>query len=441
MRTAEPTPLIVLDDDPTGTQEVRGVPVLLEWSPQDIRAAGARGAAAIHLLTNSRALTGERARELVADAAAAAREAFPDARIVLRGDSTLRAHLLEEYLGLCAGAHEDRRPPLLLVPALPAAGRVTIDGVQMIERDGARTPLHATEYAEDPSFAYGDAHLLQWAQDRSDGHFPRASGRTVPLAVLRGRGPAVVEEALVELARAGRPAACAPDAQSVDDLHIIAEGLRRAQRAGAQVAVRCAPTFAGVLAGTRSEHFAPFPAAPAGALVVCGSYVPTTTRQLAALVDAHPGTLVEADVLALASEEPATVDAETGRLAGEVAALLAERRLAVLTTPRERPEGTRTLHSGERIAVNLARAVREVRPVPSVVIAKGGITSAVTARVGLGCRVAQTVGPVVAGVALWHAEQPEATGEPIPYLVVPGNVGDDRLLADLVDGVLTAPAG
>ncbi len=426
------TPLIVLDDDPTGTQAVTQVPVLLDWAPEDLRAAGEGGAASIHLLTNSRALEHGRAREIVSEAVEAARSVFPEARVLLRGDSTLRAHLLDEYLGTCASAHEDRRPPILLVPALPAAGRITIDGVHLIERDGARTPLHETEYAEDPSFAYTDANLLQWAQDRSDGLFPRESGRTIPLRVLREQGPASVSDALQELAEAATPAACVPDAETVGDLELIAEGLRMAWDAGTEVVVRGAPTFAGVLAGTLSVEPAPMPPAPRGVMVVCGSYVPTTGRQLAALADSYPKTMVEADVLALA--DPERADAEIDRLADAVAELLGHGRLAVLTTPRERPESTRNLASGERIAVNLATVVRRVSPSPSVVVAKGGITSAVTARVGLDGRIAQTVGPVVPGVALWHVQR--SGGGEVPYLVVPGNVGDDDLLVTIVDGIL-----
>ena len=62
-------------------------------------------------------------------------------------------------------------------------------------------------------------------------------------------------------------------------------------------------------------------------------------------------------------------------------------------------------------------------------VAKGGITSCVTLRDGLGVGAAEVVGPVLPGVSLWRA------GE-LDYLVVPGNVGDDRLLADIVALVL-----
>jgi uncharacterized protein YgbK (DUF1537 family) len=410
--TAEGTPLVVLDDDPTGTQAVAGVPVLLEWSPELVREA-ARGARALHLLTNSRAYPPERARAIVRDAAATAVAALGRPRLALRGDSTLRGHLLEEYLAVCEAAFGARAVPLLLVPALPAAGRVTVGGVHLIERGGRRVPLHETEYARDPAFAYASARLLDWAEERSGGLFRAADGREV--------APDGVAEALKELA--WRRAVCVPDAESIDDLERIAAGLREAEAAGVAVVVRSAPTFVGVLSGALAREPARTPRAQR-LLVVCGSYVPQTTRQLAELARAYPDSLVEVDVLAFASAEP---DSEVERAAREARTRLDRAGLAVVATPRERPEGTRSLESGERIARNLARVVRALDA--DVVLAKGGITSAVTARVGLGATSAEVRGPLVDGVALWHVGA-------VPYVVFPGNVGDDRTLLDVVEMIL-----
>ena len=135
------------------------------------------GDRAVHVLTNSRAHSPEEARELIASAAAAARSQHPGARLVLRGDSTLRAHVWEEYDALRAVVAPERAGvPLLLVPALPAAGRVTIGGVHLLERDGERVPLDRTEYARDGALAYSDADLGRWAEERSGGRFVGGRG-------------------------------------------------------------------------------------------------------------------------------------------------------------------------------------------------------------------------------------------------------------------------
>jgi len=427
-------PYVVLDDDPTGVQTLAGIRVLLAWDAERVRAA-LRDRPAVHLITNTRALAPEHVQRAIEQATRAALAAAPDGRVVLRGDSTLRGHLLEEYLGVRDVLGGQAWPVLLLVPALPSAGRVTVGGVQFLERDGVRIPLHATEYAEDGVFAYRSARLLEWAEERSDGLFRASAGIELPLAALRSGGSAAVADALMTLIVTGEPAAFVPDAETDADLELVAAGFDAAVERGGAVMVRCSPAFAGVLAGTTSTASAPLPALGDGVLVACGSYVPQTTRQLSGLLDVHPGSLAEADVVALAARDASF---EIGRLAVESSRRLAEDGLAILATPRERPVQTMSLEAGGRIALNLARVVAEVHPRPSVVVAKGGITAAVTLLHGIGANEAEVCGPVEPGVSRWVACWPD--GDPLDYLVVPGNVGDDDLLARLVGSIMGGSA-
>ena len=138
MASAVRQPFVVLDDDPTGVQTLAGIRVLLSWDADRVRAALA-ARPSVHLITNTRALSATSVRAFVAEAARVALEGAPDATVVLRGDSTLRGHVLEEYLGVRDVVAPSGWPVLLLVPALPSAGRVTIDGVDV--RDVTRASL------------------------------------------------------------------------------------------------------------------------------------------------------------------------------------------------------------------------------------------------------------------------------------------------------------
>ena len=417
-------PVVVLDDDPTGVQTLARVRVLLRWDSGRVREALA-GRRAVHLITNARALPAEKALDVTAEAARIALTGAPDALVILRGDSTLRGHLREEVLALAEVVSPGRLPPLLLVPALPTAGRVTIGGVHMLERDGRRVPLHETEYASDGVFAYADARVLAWAEERTAGLLRAGDGRELHLDELRAGGPALVAAALRQLEQAGRPAALVPDVENVSDLELVARGYQRALEDGVTALVRCAPAFAGALSGATAERLALAPQA-GRALVVCGSYVPTATAQVHALVDAYPGSLVEVDVGALTSSDP---QPEIARAGAAASSLLRAGALAVLATPRRRPAGTETLAAGERISAGLARAAGSVSPRPTCVIVKGGITSCVTLRDGFGATEADVVGPLLPGVSRWRTDD-------LDYVVVPGNVGGERLLADVVERVL-----
>jgi hypothetical protein len=421
---------IVLDDDPTGTQAMAGVSVILDWLAPDAWAAVQPGDRAVHVLTNSRAHDGTTAADLVASAAGSARTRFPDSRVILRGDSTLRAHLWDEYEALApvvAPGHDG--VPLLLVPALPAAGRVTIGGVHLIERDGHRVTLAQTEYARDGTFAYSSAELSRWAQERSAGRFAADDAITIALDRLRASdGAEEVAAAIASAAQRGRPAVVVPDAETEADLITIAHGLRLAESGGTPVVVRCAPAFVAALTQVEAVALAPPPSGGHGVLVLCGSFVPTSTAQIEQLGHAYPGVTVPTYVAALAGDEWC---AEVERVSERARSLIQAGGLAVVVTDRERDLTLVDVASQRRIATALAQVARRVGA--GVVIAKGGITAAVTAREGLGVRAARVIGPIRPGVARWRL----ADGS--DYLVVPGNVGGEDLLVELVSAIGPRP--
>jgi uncharacterized protein YgbK (DUF1537 family) len=252
----------------------------------------------------------------------------------------------------------------------------------------------------------------------------------VHLAQLRSAGGRSIADPLIALAERGSPAVCVPDAETIDDLRLVAEGLRLAQRAGADVVVRSSPAFVGVAAGTLATAPALVPAADCGLLVVCGSWTALSTRQLETLVKAHPRSLVEVDVCRLASK---CSDAEIERAAAEVSKLLALDGFAIAATDRTCAEEVRSFEAGERIAAGLAEVVASLERMPGVVVAKGGITSHVTARVGLRAKRGTVVGPLVEGVALWQLDGERSD---VAYVVFPGNVGRDGTLLEVVDAIL-----
>jgi uncharacterized protein YgbK (DUF1537 family) len=425
-------PLFVIDDDPTGAQGQADVPLLLSWRAGLIEATLRDSPRALHLLTNSRALDADSAYAVVRDAAAAVESASAKARVVMRGDSTLRAHLLPEYAGvrdvLCPGAS----PPLLLVPALPAAGRVTRDGRHWLVRDGQRVPLEETEFARDGDLSYATSRLIDWADERSSGYFAADNGIEVGHEAIRSEhGPEHVRAALVDAARGADPTVVVPDAETVEDLEVIAAGLRVAWMESPQILVRCAPTFASVLSGAGATGLVDLPPVDRGLLVVVGSHVPMSTAQLAAVNAKHGDALIEVDAGTLAGDY---APVEIGAAVDRARANLKSHRLAVVATTRAIAAEALGPEAGMRVARGLAEIVARLRDASDVLLSKGGITSAVNVSDGLGAERAQIVGPVAPGVSLWLAHEPE--GEDRPVIVFPGNVGDEGTLAELVDRLL-----
>src|SRR6478736_6094860 len=96
---SSPAPLLViLDDDPTGTQTCHDITILTVWDVQNLvstfKQVGTGNG--FFILTNSRALHPQQARELMIEICTnlktASQETNLPYEIVLRGDSILRGH-------------------------------------------------------------------------------------------------------------------------------------------------------------------------------------------------------------------------------------------------------------------------------------------------------------------------------------------------------------
>jgi uncharacterized protein YgbK (DUF1537 family) len=431
--------LVVLDDDPTGTQSVADLPVLTRFTAADFEWAFAQHAPAVYVLTNTRSLdpaeAEQRNREVVRNALAAADGSALG--FVSRSDSTLRGHfplepeVIADELARASGARTDA---VVVVPAFPDAGRVTIGGTHYM-RDGAGglTPVAETEFAQDATFGFTRSRLAEYVEEKSGGRYPARDVLVLDLDVIRGGG---VAEAL-DGATGGVPAVA--DIVTENDLRALALGLAEAERRGKTLLYRVGPPFVRGRIGqevraplTAEEAFAGRPPGEGGGLVVIGSHVGLTTRQFDVLRAEHRcARVVELHVEELLDGGAGEIDA----VVGDVVAGLAEGDV-VLHTSRtlvraDTPDGS--LRIARTVSAALVEVVRRTldRHPPRFVVAKGGITSSDVASEGLQIRHAIVRGPMLPGiVSLWEPVGGPAAG--IPYVVFPGNVGDDRSLLDVV---------
>ena len=198
--------LVVLDDDPTGTQTVAGLPVLTRWTGDDLRWAFRQEPAAFFILTNSRALApAEMARvnrEVIAAVAAAARAGGHDFVVASRSDSTLRGHYPAETDVLSAALREctGRAPDgVVIVPAYLEAGLATVDSVHWMQGTDGFIPVGHSEFARDPAFGYTASDLRDYVAEKTGGRWAADQVARVTLADIRVGGPERVTEILAGL--------------------------------------------------------------------------------------------------------------------------------------------------------------------------------------------------------------------------------------------------
>ena len=431
---------IVLDDDPTGTQSVANLPVLTRWEEEDLQWAFEQNAPAIYVMTNSRSLAADDAEKINKDVAEAALKVAAKKGInvsfVSRSDSTLRGHfpLEPEVLADSVEKQNGRVDGVIVVPAFGDAGRITVGGVHYAgsERDGF-IPVGESEFARDATFGYKHSDLAEWVEEKTLGNTAKDQVIRIPLDALR-QDLAQVTSQLLE-ARDRQPIIV--DIVTEEDLRQLSLAIIEAEAQGAHFIYRVGPPFMRARIG--QEIPAPLdeqavaqarttPAETKGGLIVVGSHVPTTTRQLEALLAEDSAQVVELDVRTVLSEKretylKATAENVIAQLAQGNVVLHTSRELVTGNTADESLAIARQVSSALIAVVNaVAHAVK-----PKFVIAKGGITSSDVASRGLEMTRATVIGPMQPGIiSLWRLGDGPAAG--VPYIVFAGNVGDDQSL-------------
>ena len=430
----------VLDDDPTGTQTVHGVPVLTTWSVEDLRWALEQPSPTFYVLTNSRSLPETEAaamnREIASNLAAAAEGTGTDFVVTSRGDSTLRGHFPAETDALAEGLGGPI-DGVILCPCYLEAGRLTADDTHWVRQGERLVPAGETEFARDASFGYASSDLRLWVEEKTAGRVPASEVVSVGLGDIREGGPSRVAEILRGVS-GGLPVVA--NAASYADLEVFVLGLLDAEEEGKRFIYRTGPSFVRARGGIREkgplrpeELYRRRPRRGHG-LVLVGSHVALTTSQLEEALKLDGVSPVELSVPRLLEE--AEREEELARVAGEVNAGLAGSEVVVYTS-REvvgGGPGRTGFEVGRAVSDALVEVMRRVDAEAPLafVVAKGGITSSDVGTRGLGVRRAEVAGQMLPGiVSVWVL--PEESAFPgLPYVIFAGNVGGPDSLARVI---------
>jgi uncharacterized protein YgbK (DUF1537 family) len=440
----------VLDDDPTGSQAVHGVQVVTVLD-QDVYAAALSGpAAACFVLTNTRSLSeadaAERAAVTARGLCQAASQRGARIQLISRGDSTLRGHMMAEVAALQAvrnEVHGSGYDAVLLAPAFLEAGRLTAADIHWARIGSRLVAVGETEYAQDPAFGYAASDLRDFIMEKSAGGVSRDSIRSISLDDIRLGGAARVGALLAD-AHGGTWIVV--NATEYSDLETVAYGALLAEQAGKSFLYRTGPSFVRAVTGMGPK--APlrgadlWPSARHGGhgLIVVGSHVGRTSRQVAALRERGHITEVELDVHSVLAGG-AEVSAATAR---QVRVALRQSDVLLYTSRafvagRDRDDN---LAIARRVSAALSATVRAALPAePAWVLAKGGITSHDVALHGLGIRRAEVVGQLFPGmISVFRPLDAAPEVIDVPYVVFAGNVGNDDALADAASILNADPA-
>ncbi|MEM1326512.1 MAG: four-carbon acid sugar kinase family protein [Bacteroidota bacterium] len=427
--------IIVLDDDPTGTQTVYDIPVLTDWAAKVISEELKASTPIFYILTNSRSLPQNQADDLaltIGKNIQAANQAFDRKIMVIsRGDSTLRGHYPSEVKALKVGLSMENAVDVL-IPAFFEGGRYTIHDIHYVRQNEQMIPAAQTPYAKDGAFGYAHSNLKDWVEEKTGGKVKAESAVSFSIEELRTKE---VDDLVQKLNGSSSAKCLIINAADYIDLEVFALILLQTTT---PFVCRTAASFVAALAALPEKELLQKADlirdnSKNGGLIVVGSHVPKTTRQLEHLRQAVDIKELVVDVKELI-ERFDQRDELIARYRQSVDALIVSGKDAVLATSREVlkvDEAEDNLSIGAKISAVMSGIVKQLTHRPKYILAKGGITSSDTATVSLGVKRAMIMGQVLPGIPVWRLGE-ESKFPGLSYIIFPGNVGADDAIVRVV---------
>ena len=395
------TRMVVFDDDPTGIQTVHGCLLVTDWSDDNIRMAMQDDEPFFYILTNSRALTAELARQTVTSALEAVIRVNQDFGYrlicVSRSDSCLRGHFPLEPNVMREVLEKNGSkvwPKIPFAPAFIESGRLTIDGTHFM-RDGERLiPVSESDFARDNVFGYKHSHLVDYIQEKG--------GNPKDYDIV--------------------------NAQNYEELNAFRDALfAEIEGEDCAVVIRSSSSLPRSMSGIADKPFLTrqdlgIQANGTGIFIV-GSHVKKTTEQLDYLLKSPDVKGIELPIDDILNHS----DALMSKTLKSIETLSANGITPVVYTARKEvriEDADQRLRLGQTVSDFLVDIVRQLPVCPNYLVAKGGITSHDILTKGLAVKTARVMGQVINSV-------PCVMTERFPYIIFPGNVGSPRSLEEI----------
>lgn len=436
--------IVVLDDDPTGVQTVHDISVYTNWTKDSVRKGFDEENNLFYIMTNSRGFTAEETTKAHLEIAAVvdevSKETGKEYIFISRSDSTLRGHYPLETEILAAEYEKNTGSIIdgeIMCPFFKEGGRFTIDNVHYVKYGDDLVPANETEFAKDKTFGYKAANMNDYIEEKTGGKFKADSVIGISLEDIHDVNIDKIEEQLMAVKDFNKIIVNAID---YVDVKVFCVAMYRAMAKGKVFMFRTAAGIVKVMGGvtdqpllTREQMIVKD--TDNGGIIVIGSHTDKTTRQMEALKANDKIRFVELDA-SLVKDEEAFAKAVDDCIKIEEECIAAGQTVCVYTSRVLITADTGDKEDELRLSVKISDAVQSLvgrlNVVPSFVIAKGGITSSDVGTKALAVQKANVLGQIKPGIPVWQTG-PESKFPQTPYVIFPGNVGEDSTLKEAAE--------
>lgn len=437
--------ILVLDDDPTGVQTVHGIAVYTHWDLESIHSMFEETASMVFILTNSRGMTSDEThlihQEIMQRVVQVSEEKHQAFLVISRSDSTLRGHypleteVIRETVEALTPIRYDGE---VIIPFFMEGGRYTIGDIHYVKDGELLIPAGQTEFARDKTFGYSASNLKAWCEEKTQGQFPASSVTSISLEDLRSVNIDKITSQLMSVQNFNK---IVVNAIGYEDVKVFVLALVKAIELGKEFLFRSAAALTKVIGNvadkpllTRKDLIQD--TTTNGGIIIVGSHVNKTTKQLEALTNSDlPLLAIEFNQHLVVT--PQGLEPEVQRVVSLAEKTLLQGKSVVIFTRRDRfdlktDDKEAQLKVSVKISDSLTSVVERLTIRPNFIIAKGGITSSDVGTKALAVKRALVMGQIKPGIPVWMTGK-ESKYPDLPYVIFPGNVGEVDTLREIVE--------
>jgi len=437
--------IIIIDDDPTGSQTVSGCHLILKWDYQTLLKGLKSSSNLLFILANTRSLSEKDVKIRLTEICSSLKEIMNNSLfaeeefvVISRGDSTLRGHnfiepfIINDLLGPFDAT--------FYIPAFIEGNRTTVNGNHFVDN----VPINKTIFSKDKIFGFNTSNVKELIIEQSNYQLDSNNIENIfikDFEVLETNQPNKLYRYMAKLNNNKKVIVDIEDYSHLDKFSGIVKSLLKKRK----FLFRSAASFISSLSDVKriqKDHiyFSKLRRKNNNnktmqGLIVVGSYVELTTLQLNKVLEISLCKPIEINVLKLYAffkleDNLKHINSLKKLLLNSIRQNLIQNSIPILYTSREiiSPRDKNELIQFQLfLSTFISEIVSAIKNEIGYLISKGGITTNTIISKGLQADSVYLEGQILPGISLVTLNLQKQKGK-LPIVTFPGNIGNHMSL-------------
>ena len=442
--------IIIIDDDPTGSQTVNGCNLILKWDYETLLQNLQNSSNLLFILANTRSLSENDLKIRLKEICSSLKEVMSNSLfveeefiVISRGDSTLRGHnfiepfIINELLGPFDAT--------FYIPAFLEGNRTTVNGNHFVDN----IPIHKTIFSKDKIFGFNTSNIKKLICEQSKNKLDLDDVENIftkDFEVLKTNQSNKLYMYIKNLKNNKKVIVDIMDYSQLDEFSTIVRSLLKKKK----FLFRSAASFISSLSNvkqTQKDHiyFSQLRRKNNNdqimkGLIVVGSYVELTTLQLNKVLKISLCKPLEINVLKLykyfkLEDNLNKINFLNNLIINTIRQILSQGNIPVLYTSREivSPKDNNDFIQFQNfLSVFISEIVSAIKNEIGYLISKGGITTNIIISEGFEADSVYLEGQILPGISLVTFNLSKQKGK-LPIVTFPGNIGNNMSLVKILE--------